>query len=198
MFFQKIFDAIGFLQLVVYHPLLSISFPGNVVVVNNHLIDIATYDVLPTDDIFPAMFNLDTDGMEPLNERYNEFRFETQNILLNLGSLFIMFLGILLKLLIIFITSLPKIRDFSCAKKVKAFTAGNLLWSGILEYLFSAYSEIVFGVFLHSAEFTWKGSGSTVFPNLMYFCFATAAVLLPIWTIYFLQSRYKQLDEDYY
>merc|ERR1711957_516513 len=55
-------------------------------VINEQLIDIATYDVLPTDDLFPPVFNLNTTEMVPLNERYNEFRFETKNLLLNMGS----------------------------------------------------------------------------------------------------------------
>lgn len=90
---------------MVYHPLLNINFPGNVIIANKHLLEIATYDVFPTDDWFPPVFGLDTDNMEPLSEPYNEANFETQNILLNMGSLLMVFFFILLKFLIILLTN---------------------------------------------------------------------------------------------
>jgi len=182
---------------VVYHPLLDINFPGNVITVNKHLLEIATYDVFPTDDMFPPVFNLDTDSMEPLSESYNEANFETQNIILNLGSLLMVFLFIVLKFIIIGLTNIAQCKDKKYVKKLRAFTTGDLMWSGFLSFYFGSYSELCFSVLLHADDFSW-GESSQAFPNILLFYFSVALVALPVWTIYFLYTRYENLEEDYY
>jgi len=198
LFFQKIFDAVSFLQVVVYHPLLDLSFPANVKIINEQLIDIATYDVLPTDDLFPPVFNLNTTEMVPLNERYNEFRFETKNLLLNMGSLFCIFLFTIFQFMVLGITSIKCIRDHRHVAKVRRAVTGDLVWSSVITFFFAAYSEILFSVLLHSGGITWTDSKAHWFSNVMYYLFAALVVFLPLWTIIFLTTRYKRLHEEYY
>jgi len=152
LFFQKIFDAINFLQIVVYHPLLNLDFPANMLIVNYQLIDIATFDILPTDDFFPTVFNMNTTDMQPLNDNYNDFRFETLNILLNMGSLYLVFLWILAQFLILGITGLRCFKENRCVSKFRDLTTTGLVWTTVIDFSFSAYFEILYAVFLH-----WKG-----------------------------------------
>jgi hypothetical protein len=49
--------TIGFLQLVVFMPLIGIMFPANAKILTDALTAIATFDMLPTDDIFPAILD---------------------------------------------------------------------------------------------------------------------------------------------
>jgi hypothetical protein len=77
IFFQKLYDIISYMQLVVYHPLLPVTFPANMILINDELIEISTFDLWPTDDWFPPIFKFDEAKFEPLNERYNDFKFET-------------------------------------------------------------------------------------------------------------------------
>ena len=91
--------------------MIPINFPGNVMVVNEQLLEIATFDIVPTDDFYPQIFNLDTDNMEPLNKHYEAANFETQNLLLNMGSLLLVLLFIKLKFFVIGITKMNRIKD---------------------------------------------------------------------------------------
>jgi hypothetical protein len=49
-------------------PLIKVNYPANARLVNDQLIEIATFDILPTDYIFDALFEFDLDQEEPLND----------------------------------------------------------------------------------------------------------------------------------
>ena len=44
------------LQMIIHAPLINIQFPGNAFMLYEVMIPVATFDILPTDDIFPEMF----------------------------------------------------------------------------------------------------------------------------------------------
>jgi hypothetical protein len=52
----EVMGTIGFLQLVVFLPLIKVKYPGNARLINDYMIQIATFDLLPTDDIYPQIF----------------------------------------------------------------------------------------------------------------------------------------------
>ena len=48
------YGMIGYMQVVIYWPLLhKLKFPANLKIVNDQMIDLATYDWLPCDDFYP-------------------------------------------------------------------------------------------------------------------------------------------------
>ena len=77
LFFQQIFITINTLQLLVYHPLIDLNFPSNLIAVNEQFADIATYDLYPTDNLFPKIFGFDIEKFSPLNDRFYYFRYQT-------------------------------------------------------------------------------------------------------------------------
>ena len=48
----------GFMQLVVFMPLLDVKFPPTALILYEKIITIVTFDVLPTDYFYPYIFNL--------------------------------------------------------------------------------------------------------------------------------------------
>jgi hypothetical protein len=49
-------------------PLIKVNYPANARLVNDQLIEIATFDILPTDDIYGALFEFELDEEEPLDD----------------------------------------------------------------------------------------------------------------------------------
>ena len=66
-------------------PLFKINLPGNAGAFFNYLMQIAAFDVVPTDDIFTAVFM--TDAPDALNDNFETVGFETTQFMYNLGSL---------------------------------------------------------------------------------------------------------------
>jgi hypothetical protein len=116
---QDLFVMIGFTQLIVFLPLLDINFPGNMQVVNGHMIELATYDILPTDDIYPTVLNLPVEGLKPVNKNYDELKYETKNFLFNVGSLFLIFMFMLAQTIFYgFLRCFPCFVQNDCLRKV--------------------------------------------------------------------------------
>ena len=91
--------------------MLELDFPGNMLVLDKELIEMATYDVWPTDDWFPLIFGFNEKEFAPLNDKYNDFKFETRNFIMIMGSLYIQFAILILKLIILGFLSIPIIKD---------------------------------------------------------------------------------------
>jgi hypothetical protein len=109
---------------------------------------VATFDIVPTDEFFPSLFHLNEMGFQPLNERYEDFNMETQNFIMILGSIFLIFLLILTRLLFLGVTSLPLIRDVPSIISFRNKVTEGLAWNEVIEFLMGAYAEILFGICL--------------------------------------------------
>jgi hypothetical protein len=97
----ELMAAIGFLQLVVFMPLINIMFPANAKLVNDSVMSIATFDLLPTDDIYPVIFDFELDAEEPLNDQWDACDFGTKNFIMNMGSLYLVFVYLIFCLLML-------------------------------------------------------------------------------------------------
>ena len=49
----EIIGMLGFMQLVVYFPLLSVKFPPIANILYKQLTSIVTFDLIPTDEFYP-------------------------------------------------------------------------------------------------------------------------------------------------
>ena len=52
---NQIMDSIGFIQLLVFMPLVAVTFPASAIIINGKLIEIATFDVYRTEELFPKI-----------------------------------------------------------------------------------------------------------------------------------------------
>jgi hypothetical protein len=67
----------------------------------------------------------------------------------------------------------------------------------VLEFLFSAYTEILFALALMSKYLEWSESSNYV-ALISWWFLAILVVGLPIWLTFFLTKNYYRLHEDYY
>jgi len=49
----EVIGMLGFMQLVVYYPLLAVKFPPTANILYKQLTSIVTFDLIPTDDFYP-------------------------------------------------------------------------------------------------------------------------------------------------
>ena len=97
-------------------------------VVNGHMIELATYDILPTDDIYPTVLNLPLDGLEPVNERYEHLKYETKIFILNIGSLLLIFMFLLAQTFVyLILKGCPCFAEYECRRKIKKKIKGEIL-----------------------------------------------------------------------
>jgi len=110
------------------------------------LIKAATFDILYTDSWFPAFFRFG--DFESFNKKFEESNMETMNMIMNLGTLFIVFSVLiaryfLLAILKVIELCVPKLRRWTEAEKKKIF------WGKLIEYIGPAYIELAFGTILN-------------------------------------------------
>jgi len=79
-------------QLFVYSPLTNVNFPPQAMIVYEMLIEVVTFDIIPTDDLYPVLFDLPDSAK--YNDKFFDMGFDGTLFLNNMGSLFAM--GVLL------------------------------------------------------------------------------------------------------
>jgi hypothetical protein len=67
---------------------------------------------------------------------------------MTLGSIFLIFLLILIRLLFLGVTSLHHIRDIPIVSRIRNKVTEGLVWNEVLEFLMGTYIEVLFGICL--------------------------------------------------
>lgn len=107
--------------------------------------ELATYDLLPTDDLFPIVFNIK--NLKPINERFEYLDFISNNFLMNMGSMFVVWLFMCLQIIFHLVgTYTPLLKEKACCKKLTKWVSGGIFWGSFIEFLMQAYLEIGFAV----------------------------------------------------
>ena len=105
------------LQILVYLPLFQITFPelsANMVI---SLITIVTFEVVPAEKILEALFQIPHD--EQQNQKFVDVGFEGNYMILNLGTMFIIFMLTLVMPVLLF-CSKPRINGRASLRKKHA------------------------------------------------------------------------------
>lgn len=82
--------------------LISIVFAANISMMVNYIMEIATFDLVDTDDIYEDVFHMTIDE-EPFTESFSDLGYETNNIILNMGTVFIVIFSNILAFAVILI-----------------------------------------------------------------------------------------------
>jgi hypothetical protein len=112
--------------MIAFTPIIKKQkYPGNVMVLKKVLLEAATFEILPSEEIADKLFTLPQG--EPYTLSLQECGFETSYSILNLGS--IQWIGFLYLTLAFIYQITP-----DCACKVKAI--GWIHWNGIVRLLY--------------------------------------------------------------
>ena len=78
------------LQVIIHAPLINIQFPANAFMLYEVMITVASFDIMPSDVLLPAIFP-DLDEENPFSDKFERLGFETQYIIMNMGTMFFVF-----------------------------------------------------------------------------------------------------------
>ena len=79
------------LQTIIFAPLINVQFPGNAFMLYDVMIVIGTFDYLETDEIYP-IFLPNIEESEPYSPKFDRLGLSHAYLVMNLGSLFIIFM----------------------------------------------------------------------------------------------------------
>jgi hypothetical protein len=183
---------INFLQLVVFIPMFNTKFPCNALGLFNSLITVATFDILPTDTYFPIIFNLPE--TKPINERFEDVDYGSTILLVNLGTLFVVAVGMAINYLLYLCSSGC---EGKYCTKFNLWLVRGLFWTGIIDFCMESYIELAFAVFINAYNMIWTSWGCYL-SNIMMIPFSAIVVGFPIWLAVFLTMNYYDLHYKHF
>ena len=71
---NELIGMLGFMQLFVYFPLLSVSFPASALILYSKLIKFVSFELLPTSEMFKVFKIPDT---EALSDKFIDYDYST-------------------------------------------------------------------------------------------------------------------------
>ena len=135
-------------------PLFNIRMPSNLNVVFKIIMNIAAFDILPTDYIYDLIFKVDQ--KEPLSTKFEAMGFESLWLIYNLGSLLLISLSI--PLLMAFLPALKFFSQYSkrvlsSYKRLRKF----LFWNFQITVITESYTILIIGSFISTKKLLWTG-----------------------------------------
>lgn len=136
-------------------PLMNVKFPANANTFIVFLVEIANFDILPTDDLFAKIFDFPDEGGFNLN--FESIDIGSYYAIENLGTVFLIF-NIYVVLSVIQLVGYIFSERVRCCRKVSKKISGFLYWGGILRLLMEGYLETLLctmlNLYLISREWT--------------------------------------------
>ena len=114
-----------------------------------------------------------------------------------MGSLYVVFIFLGIKIILRGLLSIECIKNISCVIKIREFWTNGLIFNEIIDFMFAAYSEILFAAVLHINEFYWTYK-SNYSANISFCLFSALIFIFPIWLLILLWRNYDKLNKNKY
>ena len=177
---------INSLELILYLPLINVSFPGLIVLVYSVLIPISTVDIIP-ESVTLHIFNLSADLKNNNGNKLELLNKESTITILNLGSIFYFFLLTLL------IYSLIGIFYKKISLKFLEFINKKNQKQNLIVIFYQGYFEILLAVYLND-QLKINDTRIDVASNLLgYFLGLCSVTLIPAIFIYVMNIPVESL-----
>jgi len=141
------------------------------------MISMASFDLFYTDDWFPLIFSFTDDA--PHSDGFEAANMESTYTIMNLGTLFVIFLfGLLQYVLYAIAKMLQKCcscRENSCTKKLKR----DLFWGLPMNFIYQSYFEVAFALLLNYERSIDWDTPSCFLNNAVFFIFSLVYAVFP-------------------
>ena len=77
------------LQLIIHSPLVNVRFPANAFLLYEKMITVATFEILPIEDVYPLFMTFPREGS--FNDRFERLDYGSYYVVMNMGTLGIFF-----------------------------------------------------------------------------------------------------------
>lgn len=102
---SMLWSMMNTLQIIVFLPLINLSFPGHTTFVSLILFDIANFDILPSSLMNKLVLKVNENEVEKTKLKFSNFGYETHSFMMNSGSvLWLMILWVLASAMCIFVS----------------------------------------------------------------------------------------------
>jgi len=149
--FSYLWGLINTLQMILYLPLLKVGLPKNVKLFYSILLPLANLDLIPPQYSTELIFDISSDEDHPYSPVLEEMGFETHNVILNMGSLYVYFMLLLLALSVMGVLKLFKIYFPGDMKYIKPYRKLKkiIFWGSFIILFMEGYLEIFISGYLN-------------------------------------------------
>lgn len=159
----------------------------------------ATFDILPTDDIFPLFFT-QLPEQDAFSDKFDRLGYGSMFILMNLGTMLLVFIYYSILYMIYPCARLAK-PYFDRAYKLEQSLKGMLFWNHAIVFLQEGLIEILLSgtvnmIFIARAKNAWS-NWNLVFSNLTSIVLLTASVSLMFVTLFLWPKRSELKQKKY-
>ena len=173
---------------------MNVQFPANAFMIYDVMISVATFDVLPTDDIFPSFFS-DLPEEDPFSEKFDRLNIGSRFLIMNMGTMLLIFIFYFaLFLAYPFCRALR--HDAKCARKNTKRIHEMLFWSHPILFLQEGYLDFLMAAAINMV-FIKDGLGwseaSLMFSNTLSIFMITACAFLFFFVAIYLWPRFELL-----
>ena len=156
------------------------------------MITVATFDVLPTDDVFPSIFpELPEDN--PFNDKFDRLQIGSSFLVMNMGTMLLIFTFYAMLYAIYPCVKLIRNRA-KCAKRLEKKISKMIFWNHTIVFLYEGYFDILISSsinlsFLKDGVFTWDRP-SLFITNFLSIFLIISCGLLFIFLVLYLWPRF--------
>jgi hypothetical protein len=173
---QQLWSMINTQQIIVLMPLFTIKLPPNAGVFFGFIMQIASFDILPTEGFYDKYFNMD--DTTAINENFESVGLTSTLFLYNVGSLIVVILSIPLLLFVVLLMK-PFRR---CSGRINRYhnkLSRYMMWGHPITVMQESYTVALICAMLnvvYPTYETWGDIISTVFAFIVLFL----SVLVPL------------------
>jgi len=189
---DDLLSVLAVFQMVVYYPLIDIKFPPTASILFDTIINLASFEMIPTEKYYPLIFDLPES--EAMSDGFDNFDYGTKIFLNNLGTLWLAMNQVGLQFVLYYLGR--KCKKTRLGRKVQVYYKVSLFWGTPIDFLNSAYAELCFGCIMNWYSLTWRGNTHAygmVINNIYLFISSVLVVGYPVWKFVFLYSNYYSL-----
>ena len=166
---------------------MFVQFPGFSKIFYDALISIAKFEVWETGDTVADLFELNADE-EPYNERFESFRYDTRNFLMNSGFILLMIISIFVLIGVSYLLRLLALICCNLVGKLKDKLHSMLYWGFVIRMMLEISLELSIISLMDIALKNWSNWG-----YVTSYCLSVIAMLsilsFALWIHFYLRKR---------
>lgn len=184
------------LQIILHLPLINVQFPQNVNTFFSYLINIAEFQIIPTDKLeekFTNTFNTGFIEDTPMPDNFVELGYENSKLIKNIGNIGFILVIYVLSLGVMFLIKLIAKR-VKFMEKVYKYLEGILLFNFLFRIIIEGYLKYCNSVFI-----SLKNESFDTISDIINTSFTIVFLILvaasPIYVFIFLKRNKHQLEK---
>jgi hypothetical protein len=172
-------------------------YPANALGFYAILTEAANFEFLPSESLLTYIFRFNPTADPPFNSKFEMLGYGGHNLIMNLGTSFIIFVGGLgCTMLLVTLHKVAKQKKDGRLYKVVDFFYSRICYSMLIRYMIEGYMELTLMTMVNMHMRLWTFSGdqvATIFSMFFVFCLAFVPVGLIVF-IARLGNRYHDPD----